>query len=183
MTTDTVSDLDTRKTRELINFLLKQEGTQYRPWRFLPEGCITEEFIYYDENAPALDFNQGFIARLLEIKDSIHFNSQKKLYLNFKMTKDIVPNKKIIPEKKIKELEREYFLSLPKDSPLDNFLKINCENTIASISKPIFNKTFDLAFVEFRINYGASSGFSAKKVYAFKDGIWVDWNTIGSVNW
>lgn len=193
-TTNTVNNLDDSKTLELITFLLKQEGTRFSPWKFSPNGCISEEAVFYRKNAPVFDFSQSFIAKHLEIKDSVHFNSQTNLYLNFKMTNSIVPNRKILTKKKFDELERKYLdtisinpfldrVNLARNSPLENWLKTNCENTYYSISKPIFNETFDLAFIEFRIYYGALSGYIVEKIYAFKNGKWAEKSALRSVKW
>ncbi|WP_299124805.1 hypothetical protein [uncultured Tenacibaculum sp.] len=150
-------DLDLKKTTELITQVLIDKNDSY-----LSSSCISEnqkaftssDFLYYEEKAN----------KYLNIKDSLHFKTQEKLFNEFKIIKELTLNKKIITEKQHIELEskREFW----------KWIDINCEKGYCSISKPIFNENYDLAYIViFRRLFDFDSSGEIL-IYEFKNGKW-----------
>lgn len=178
MQKNSIVDIDNSKTIEFINFLLKEKSEIFSTC-----GCITEKGLGLSGN-DLFDFHKSFITNHLDIKDSVHFNTQMNLYKNFKMTNEIVPDKKIYKEKQYRELIIKNYGSI---KAIDEWIKENCKGAYCSISKPIFNKTYDLALVYFSVflegSKEAPSGYKATKTYQFKEGKWIEKSHLGSAKW
>ncbi len=166
-----IEELDRQKTTELIAQILKEEAQGY-----LISSCITEGV----RGIPipmVLSFKDD-IRHILKIKDSVHLNSQFRLYKKFKVTSNLVPNKNILTEKQFEEFERKY----RKDGfSFWDWLEKNCEKGYCSIGKPIFNETFDLAYIQIGRVCGPSCGGGDERIYELINGKWKKKKTIG--NW
>ena len=126
-------DFDLKKTTELITQILIDKSSSY-----LSSSCISENQKAFT-NSEFLNFGEK-ANKYLNIKDSLHFKTQGKLFNEFKISKKLTLNKKIITEKHHNELKskRKFW----------KWVEINCEKGYCAISKPIFNETFDLAYVQ-----------------------------------
>ncbi len=152
-------DLDSQKTIELINQILKDKKDTY-----LSSSCIFENSSYFSN----LDFSDyGMNAnKYLSIKDSSHYQLQKKLCRDFNITNKIIPNKNIITERKFKSFQskREFW----------KWDKFNCIEGFCTILKPFFNEEYDLAYITiskkiFEYNYNSQT-----LLYEFKNGKWTE---------
>ena len=168
-------DLDTRKTTALIADLLNDISEKFSPF-----GCISENGLGVTGNN-LLDFRKSSIASHLELTDSMHYETQLKLHLNFKLTPKIVPNKKIIPE------ETHYKLYFMNMGAFENWVNTECGGAYCSIAKPIFNEAFNLAIVKYLIyykdEYGDNVGYEATKIYTYKNRKWVEKSHLHSTRW
>ena len=152
-------NLDLKKTTELITQILIDKSDS-----FLSSNCISENqkaftssgFLEYVEKAN----------KYLNIKDTLHYKTQGKLFNEFKILKELTPNKKIITEKQHNELEskREFW----------KWIEINCEKGYCSISKPIFNETFDLAYVQIARKLFDFDYSSEIIIYEYRNGKWIE---------
>ena len=161
---------DSQKTTELIIQILKEESND-----FLKSSCIVEKPI--TPSHPIFsDFNEN-VKKELNIKDTIHFNMQILLYKQFKLTSDLVPEKNILTVNQLEKFERE---SENQGSIFWEWLELNCKNGFCSISKPIFNETFNLAYVQLGIVYGELSISGEERIYEFVNDKWIKKESIGS---
>ena len=164
--------LDHQKTTELIKYILEEEK-----YRDLSSSCILEQ-------SPPLEFHGGmkedfdsYLKDLLQIKNSIHYKTQRKLLRNFKVNKSLVPQKRI--------LQKQLFNKFEEKSKIERFrfwdwLDENCEQGYCFLSKPIFNETFDLAYVQMGSVCGGLCGGGEIKIYEFKNGIWSVKESLGT---
>lgn len=163
-------ELDSYKTTELIIQILKDEDKNY-----LSLSCIVEKPLmplnFYDMN---LDNN---LEEHLKIKDSTHSKLQFKLLNEFRLTPKIIPDKNILTQKQFKELEIK---SKQGDLIFWDWLDKNCENGYCSISKPIFNETFDLAYVQIQQVCGSLCCGGEERIYELINGKWSVKETLGS---
>ncbi|WP_028888515.1 hypothetical protein [Tenacibaculum ovolyticum] len=126
-------DLDLKKTSELITQILIDKNDSY-----LSSSCISES------RKPFTSSNFFDIVekanQYLNIKDSLHLKNQADFFNDFKIIKRATLNKKVITEKQYNELKskRKFW----------KWIEINCEKGYCSISKPIFNETYDLACIQ-----------------------------------
>lgn len=162
--------LDAQKTTELITQILKEESNGY-----LMSNCITEKPRAISHPMVS-DFNE-YVKNNLNIKDTIHLNAQLKLYKNFKITADLVMNKNIITQKQFVEFEQK---SENDEFRFWDWLETYCENGYCSISKPIFNETFDLAFVQIGTVCGGLCGGGEERIYELVNGKWIQKESLGS---
>lgn len=93
------------------------------------------------------------------------------------MKKKIVRNKNILTEIQFNEFEEK---SKQSGFIFWEWLDENCNNGYCFVSKPIFNETFDLAFVEVGTICGRLCGGGEDRIYEFKNGNWILKETIGS---
>ena len=164
-------ELDAQKTTELITQILQQESNGY-----LMSSCITEK-----PRAVSHPMFSNFIEYIkdnLKIKDTIHLNSQSRLYNKFKITADLVPKKIILTKKQFEEFEQK---SENGGFQFWDWLDTNCENGYCSISKPIFNETFDLAYIQIATVCGRLCGSGEERIYELVNGKWIEKESFG--NW
>src|SRR5690606_27600124 len=161
-------ELDTQKTTELIKQIIKDESNGY-----LSVNCILE-----NKKAGALeeDFEE-YLQKQLGIMDTLHLSLQVQLHDDFQITADLFPQKKIITQKKIDEI-----INNSKDgrTVFSNWLDTNCENEYCFIGKPIFNETFDLAYVEIGSYCGNLCGGGETRIYEYVNGKWVEKKSLSS---
>lgn len=167
---DELNNLDSTKTTELITQILKDEKDNY-----LSSTCVSEKpkAVLF----PMVSDFDIYVKENLNIVDSIHLREQMKLFSNFKLTKKLVSDKRIITNSDFEEFE--------KQSKLGNFkfwdwLNENCINGYCSISKPIFNETYDLAYVQIGTVCGDLCGGGVERVYEYKEGKWTEKENLGS---
>ena len=165
-----LTELDAQKTTELITQILKDESETY-----LSSSCITEKPRAISHPMVS-DFNK-YVKSHLNIKDTIHYNLQARLYKEFKLTADLVPNKNILTQKQFEEFEKK---SGDGGFRFWDWLDENCENGYCSISKPIFNETFDLAYVQIGTVCGSLCGGGEERIYEFVNGKWIEKESLGS---
>lgn len=165
-----LAELDAQKTTELITQILKNETKGY-----LSSSCITEKprALYY----PMVPDFGNYVIEHLKIKDTAHYESQYKLYKQFKITSKLVPNKNILTQEEFKEFEKKsenggfYFW---------DWLDENCKNGYCSMTKPIFNESFNLAYIIIGNFCGNLCAGGEERIYEFINGKWILKKTIGS---
>ncbi|MDG4949644.1 hypothetical protein NLM59_01795 [Weeksellaceae bacterium KMM 9724] len=162
--------MDAQKTTELITQILKEESKGY-----LMSSCITEKPRAVSHPMVS-DFND-YVKDNLNIKDTIHLKFQSRLYKNFKITADLVPNKNILTQKQFEEFEQK---SENGGFRFWDWLDTNCDNGYCSISKPIFNETFDLAYVQIGTVCGGLCGGGEERIYELVNGKWIEKESLGS---
>ncbi len=150
--------MDSKKTKELISQVLIDEK----------ERAVSMSM--------TSDFNQT-VQKFLKIKDTVHLNLQLKLQRDFIITPDLVTDKNILTQKQFSEFEKQ---SEKGGFSFWNWLESNCYEGYCSISKPIFNETYDLAFIRFGTVCGSLCGGRESCIYEFKNGKWVKVKTISS---
>ncbi|OEY71907.1 hypothetical protein APR40_14890 [Salegentibacter salarius] len=162
--------IDAQKTTEIITQILQDESKG-----FLSSSCITEKpkAISY----PMVSDFDEYVKNHLKIEDTVHYNLQSHLYKNFKLTADLVPNKKILTQEQFEEFEKK---SENGGFSFWNWLETNCENGYSSISKPIFNETFDLAYVQLGTVCGGLCGGGEERIYELINGKWIEKESFGS---
>jgi len=165
-----LEELDAQKTTELITQILKDESETY-----LQSSCITEKprAISY----PMVSDFDEYVKNHLNIQDTVHYNLQSNLYKNFKITADLMPDKVILTQKQFEEFEKK---SENEGFRFWDWLDTNCENGYCSISKPIFNETFDLAYIQIGTICGSMCGAGEERIYEFVNDKWIEKETLGS---
>ncbi|OMP32258.1 hypothetical protein [Mangrovimonas sp. DI 80] len=154
--------LDKQKTIEIISQLLLDENLNRT-------NCILEKPIWKLKESPS-DF-ESYIKENLNIKDTAFINFQIKLTHKFVFTKELNPDKEIIT--------KDDFNNFSKTFEMDNFKYLDwlkehhCEYGFISISKPIFNETYNLAIVHIEQICGPLCGFKNTRIYEFKDLKWM----------
>ena len=171
--TDNKTDLkklDAQKTSELITQILKDERDGY-----LSSSCITEN--PRAVSSPMISNFGEYVRNHLNIKDTLHYKTQSSLSKKFKITAELVPEKNILTKKQFDDFEKK---SEKGGFSFWDWLDENCENGYCSISKPIFNETFDLAYVRIGTVCGGLCGGGEERIYEFVDGKWIEKETFGS---
>ena len=163
-------DFDTQKTTELIKQILKDENKGY-----LSSSCITEKprAISY----PIVKDFDEYVKNHLNIKSTAHYKIQKQLYKQFKLTTDLVVDKNIITQEQFEKFEKK---SKNDEFRFWDWLDTNCENGYCSISKPIFNETYDLAYVQIGTVCGELCGGGEERIYELINGKWIEKESFGS---
>ncbi len=151
------SKTEIKKTTELITQILTNKSASY-----LSSSCISESQKAFT-SSNFLDFGEK-ANKYLNITDSLHFKTQEELFNTFKITKELILNKKIITE--------EQHNTLKSKRELWKWIEINCEKGYCSISKPIFNETFDLAYVQIARKLFDSDYSSEIIIYEYRNGKW-----------
>ncbi|QFZ54235.1 hypothetical protein FEZ18_05230 [Oceanihabitans sp. IOP_32] len=162
--------LDAQKTSELITQILNDERDGY-----LSSSCMTEN--PRAVSSPMISNFDEYVKKLLNIKDSLHYKTQSRLSKKFKITADLAPEKNILTKKQFDEFERK---SEKGGFSFWDWLDANCENGYCSISKPIFNETFNLAYVRIGTVCGRLCGGGEERIYEFIDGKWIEKESLGS---
>jgi len=163
---DNLEALDSDKTTELITQILTDERTG-----FLSSNCISEK----PKAIMPTEF-QKYVKEYLKIKDTAHLKLQLELYKKFKITNDLAPNKNILTQKQFEEFSKK---TEKGEFQFWDWLDENCVNGYCSISKPIFNETFDLAYVQIGFVCGGLCGSGVERIYEFKNGKWIEKESFG----
>ena len=165
-----LKELDSQKTKELIRQILKDENKGY-----LSSSCITEKSKAILK--PMVTNSDEYVKNNLKIRDTIHYELQKQLYKQFKLTADLVLEKNILTEKQLGIFKEK---SKNGDFRFWEWLQTSCEDGFCSISKPIFNETFDLAYVQIGKVCGSYCGGGEERIYEFKNGKWIEKESLGT---
>ncbi len=158
--------LDSKKTSELINQILIDKKDSY-----LSSSCISENSNYFSISNFS---NYGKRAnKYLKIEDSTHYKLQKDLWINFKVTKEIIFNKKILTEEEFKSFQskREFW----------EWEEFNCTGGFCTISKPFFNEKYDLAYVQISKKLFEYDYCSQIILYEYKNGKWIEKEIISQI--
>ncbi len=162
--------LDAHKTMELMTQILNDESGDY-----FSSSCISEKprAISY----PMVSDFDEYVRNHLNITDTLHYNRQSRLFREFVLTEDLVPDKKILTQKKFDELEGK---SRDEGIKFWDWLYANCKYGYSSISRPIFNENYDLAYVQIANVCGRLCGGGEERIYEFTEGKWILKETLSS---
>ncbi len=156
-------DYDEKKlTSELILGILSNRNDDYID---LNCKCISEKSKLI---LPRLGSLKGFAKKNLDIKDTLHLNEQIELFTHFKISNEILPGWNVLTEK-----EFDLYKISSSDNSIWESLLIDCPNGYYSLSKPIFNESFDKAIVGFGSVCGRLCGGGVTRVYHLVDGKWM----------
>ncbi len=167
---DELVNIDLMKTTELITQILNDEKNNY-----LSSTCISEK--PWAVLFPMVSDFDSYVKEHVNIVDSIHLSIQMELFNNFKLTKTLVSDKKIITNSDFEELKEQ---SKQGNFGFWEWLNENCINGYCSISKPIFNETFDLAYVQIGTVCGDLCGGGEERIYEYKEDKWTEKEHLGS---
>ncbi|MDN3594318.1 hypothetical protein [Zunongwangia endophytica] len=165
-----LKDLDAQKTNELITHILEEKRNGY-----LMSSCITEKPRAVSHSMVS-NFND-YVKDNLNIKDTVHLKIQSRLYKKFKITADLVPNKNILTQVQFEEFKQK---SENSKFRFWDWFDTNCENGYCSISKPIFNEAFNLAYVQIGTVCGRLCGGGEERIYKLVNGKWIEKESLGS---
>ena len=156
--------LDTQKTAQLITQILKDENQGF----YLSSSCMAEKSFAIIKPMVS-DFDE-YVKNLLDINDSLHYQIQKRLFKQFKLSNDFIPEKKILTQKQFEEMEKK---SKRGGFSFWRWLDENCENGYTAMSKPIFNEDFSKAYTRIQIVCGGMCGGGEERIYEFVGGKWI----------
>ncbi|NJY64116.1 hypothetical protein HC174_15340 [Salinimicrobium sp. CDJ15-81-2] len=162
--------LDEVKTIELLTQIFEDEKDG-----FLSTNCLTQKKRAL--SPPMVEDFDGYVQRLIGIKDSAHYEFQSKLYQQFVLTENIAKGKKIITQSQFVEFERKSELG---EFKFWDWLDKNCTSGFSSISKPIFNENFTVAYVQIGNTCGDLCGGGEERIYEYLNGKWIEKENLGS---
>lgn len=121
-------------------------------------------------------FDQEFVNLFkdqLQIKDTAHLNSQIQWFKAFKMTPEIIGHNNLISKNDYETfIELTHKSSQNETSYIDWLEQKQCQYGFSSISKPIFNKAYDLALVNFKKICGPLCGQNIMAIYKLQANRW-----------
>mgnify|MGYP003630284048 CR=1 FL=1 len=154
---------DAEKTTELLTQIFENEKDVY-----LATNCISEKpRATYQPNVP--DFDE-YIKEHLSIKDSTHYKLQTDLYKQFSLITEYAKGKNIITASDFKEFEQK---SESGGFSFWDWLENNCSDGYSSISKPIFNEDYTLAYIRVGNICGELCGGGEERIYEYQNGKWI----------
>ncbi|MEX0997589.1 MAG: hypothetical protein WDZ45_11110 [Flavobacteriaceae bacterium] len=155
-------NLDREKTNEILTQIINDSTDLY-----MDTNCISEKnrLLY---TIFTTDLN-NYIKNQLGINEEEHLKNQMELFHNFRFTENLTFGKQIITVLDFKEFENQ---AENGNYTFWTWLDSNCENGYLSISKPVFNETFDKAFVIIGSICGGKCGGGETRFYKFKNGKW-----------
>ncbi|WP_437397168.1 hypothetical protein [Flagellimonas lutimaris] len=157
------NDLDRIKTIELLTFILNDSSDP-----FMESECIAEKNqLYYAVITTDL---RNFIKTELEIVNEEHLNRQLDLYRHFRLTKDLSFGKKVITENMFVDFKNRA-QELKQD--LYEWLNSICQSEFISVSKPIFNDSYDKALITVGNICGGKCGAGETRTYELKNDKWI----------
>ncbi len=161
-------ETDSLKTEELITEILRKErNTPGFP------NCISEKPRAVEISSwEQLD---QIISIYLDIRDSTHLRIQREKLEDFKLTPELAGKLHIITEYDFEEFEDQ---SKSNGADFFEILDSVCINGYFSISKPIFNETFDLALVRTGVICGGLCGGGETTIYEWNRDKWSEKETI-----
>ncbi|WP_139856823.1 hypothetical protein [Aequorivita sinensis] len=155
-------DFDEQKTTEFFKQILQKE-------EILRTNCVLETSTW--KLSKFEDDFKKYIKKHLKIKDTSHLNLQINLFKGFIVTKEIASGKNI--------LKKEDYINFNQTSEnneygyLDWLEQHHCKRGFNSISKPLFNETYDLAIVHIDEICGPMCGGNWTIAYEFKNEEWI----------
>jgi hypothetical protein len=154
--------MDREKTNELLGLIINDSTDLYTA-----SSCISERNKLY--HVIMTTDLPNFLKTELGIKDKEHLKRQLELYKTFKLNENLAVGKKIITEKEFKEFSDQ---AEKGNHILYPWLNSNCENGYLSLSKPVFNDTYDKALVTIGTICGGKCGSGETRTYEFLNGKW-----------
>lgn len=153
---------------EFITQLLQKESS-LKDKSFLSVNSLMEQSTW---NLDLIDNEyKTYLQEHLKIKDTTFLNFQINLLNNFKISKEIAPQKNIITNNDYIEFNKSFEIN--EFAYLDWLEKNNCKRGFSSISKPIFNETYNLAIIHFEQICGPLCGGGLIRLYELKNKKWV----------
>jgi hypothetical protein len=155
------NDFDKHKTAEFFSQVIQND-------ELLRTNCVLETSTW-----KLSEFENDFkiyLHEILNIKDTTHLNSQLKLYKDFIVTNEIASGKKIL--KKEDYINFNQTLENNEIKYLDWLEHHSCKRGFNSVSKPIFNETFDLAIIHIEEICGPLCGGSWIILFEHKNNKW-----------
>ncbi|MCK5441842.1 MAG: hypothetical protein KAJ23_08130 [Maribacter sp.] len=156
------TDMESQRTYELITHLLDVEKENY-----LIASCISES-----PRAVSMSMTSDFelyLKKNLGIRDTSHLRNQIRLFKEFRITKELAPSKNIVSDVQFVNFEKQ---SEKKGFSFWEWLDSNCGSGYCSISKPIFNESYDRAIVQVGTVCGGLCGGGATLIYELIDDEW-----------
>lgn len=163
--------IDSEKTIELLTQIFEDEKNG-----FLSTNCLTEKTRAI--NYPMVADFDKYVKNRLGIKDSTHYKVQSELYKKFVLTSKIAKGKNIITQIQFKEFEKKSELG---EFKFWDWLEQNCSDGYSSISKPIFNENYTLAYIQIGNVCGGLCGGGEERIYKYINGKWIEKENFG--NW
>jgi hypothetical protein len=153
---------DSIKTVELIKHIFSETDDPY-----INSSCIAEK-AHFLHTIITTDFD-SYVEKELRIEDKQHLKKQFELFKKFRITESLAFGKNIITE--------EQFSEFAKEAKKGNFIfwewaESNCENGFISVSRPIFNESYNLAFVQIGSLCGGKCGGGETRIYENVNGKW-----------
>ena len=164
---DLDKDYDKEKTTEFIRQLLEEEKSLGNK-SFIKSNCVLKQPVWNTKlSEPEL---KSYLREYLKIQDNDFLNFQMDLFYKFEITEELIPEKKIITNAKTTvakqpSIENQY-------AYLDWLEKQDCKRGFFSISKPLFNESYDLAIIRFEEICGPLCGGGVIILYESKKGKW-----------
>ena len=135
---------------------------------FIKSNCVLKQPVWNTKlSEPEL---KSYLREYLKIQDNDFLNFQMDLFYKFEITEELIPEKKIITNAKTtvaKQPSKE-----DQYAYLDWLEKQDCKRGFFSISKPLFNESYDLAIIRFEEICGPLCGGGVIILYEFKKGKW-----------
>ncbi|WP_034257671.1 hypothetical protein [Altibacter lentus] len=149
----TVENLEIHRTKKLLAHIFHQLKSVD-----INFDCIYEKTTFF-ENTPEYDYYSQLLKHL-KISDSTHLNNQIIKYEKFLFNEEYSLGKKIIPDSLTPTNRQEL-------ETIRQYIKNNCPNGALVISRPIFNETFELAFIIYSGEFGGSGN-----IFEYKNENW-----------
>lgn len=155
-------DFDKLLTTEFLNQVIKNED-------FIKTDCVLEISTW---KLPKFENDfEKYLQETLKIKDTSHLNLQTKLCKDFIITNEIAFGKNILKNEDYISLNQTF-----KNSEFDylDWLELQkCKRGFNSISKPLFNETYDYAIIYIENICGPLCGGNWIIAYELKDKKWI----------
>ena len=147
------------ETENIIITILSNNDNDY-----LTLDCIREKDYHLKS---ILNEENNLISQYLDLNSKEELETVTDLDEKFRLTPNLVENKKILSEEELKIFQEE------KGSDFLNFQDLSkCPKGYLTISKPIFNKNFDKAIIHIGQVCGFLCGSGEYRLYEFKGGSW-----------
>ncbi|TCI90960.1 hypothetical protein [uncultured Tenacibaculum sp.] len=159
-------DYDDKITKDFIKQLIESQEKLYQERSFIHSNCILEqpEWTLIDNEFTSI------IQKELKIENKTFLEFQIDLLNDFKIVKELTPNKKIITD-----LEYNKFNESFKENEfayIDWLDEMSCKEGFSSISKPIFNEKYNLAVIRYEKVCGPLCGGGVIAIYELIKGKW-----------
>ena len=157
---------DNKETPILIKSIFSNSNDNY-----LTLNCIREKDYHLSS---ILNEENNLISQHLDLNSKEELETVTDLDKRFKLTPNLVENRKILTEDELKSFQKE------KGADFINFQELSkCPKGYITISKPIFNKDFDKAIIHIGQVCGFLCGNGEYRLYEFKGG-WKLKKVVGS---
>lgn len=127
--------------------------------------CIQQ----FRPSKPLSEEERVLILEKLEIADVNHLAEQIRLSAGFQLTDSIIGNLRLVTTQEQKELERQS----DNGEPFWIWNEEHCQGKWLSISRPIFNEDYTLAYFESSTFCGYLCGTGGKSIYKWEEDRWI----------